>query len=174
MRTTVKVLGVSVLLLSVAACGGQSGSGASAPSTSASPAPGPTSVSPAPGSTSPAPVPLPSPSGPPQSRPTQGVPPGDTAPAPGQVDASALPPGYPHDLTLAQGGKVVVIQAEEGGCDKVGARAGEQTAQQAVVVVTVTKAPHGQMCPMHIREISLPVTLDQPLGGRKLVLRPGS
>lgn len=174
MRTTVKVLGVSVLLLSVAACGGQSGSGASAPSTSASPAPGPTSVSPAPGSTSPAPVPLPSPSGPPQSRPTQGVPPGDTAPAPGQVDASALPPGYPHDLTLAEGGKVVVIQAEEGGCDKVGARAGEQTAQQAVVVVTVTKAPHGQMCPMHIREISLPVTLDQPLGGRKLVLRPGS
>ena len=168
MRTTVKVLGMSVLLLSVAACGGQSGSGASAPSTSASPPPA--SVPP----TSPPPVPLPSPSGPPQSRPTQGVPPGDTAPAPGQVDASALPAGYPHDLTLAQGGKVVVIQAEEGGCDKLSASAGEQTVQQAVVVVTVTKAPHGQMCPMHIRDISLPVTLDQPLGGRKLVLRAGS
>ncbi|MDT8914153.1 hypothetical protein [Amycolatopsis sp. PS_44_ISF1] len=160
-----KVLGTSVLLLSVAACGGQPGPGAPAPSTPAAPAPG---------SSSPLPAPPPSPSGPAQGRPTQGVPPGDTAPAPGQVDASALPAGYPHDLTLAEGGKVVVIQAEEGGCDKISARAGEQTAEQAVVLVTVTKAPRGQMCPMHIKEASLPVPLEQPLGGRKLVLRPGS
>ncbi|WP_239154045.1 hypothetical protein [Amycolatopsis sp. FDAARGOS 1241] len=120
-----------------------------------------------------APAPPPSPVGPPQSRPTQGVPPGDTAPAPGQLDASALPAGYPHDVTLAQGGKVVVIHAEEAGCDHISAVAGEQTAQHVVVRVTVTKAPHGQMCPMHVREVSLPVPLSEPLGGRTLVLQPG-
>ncbi|MFF4600225.1 hypothetical protein ACQPXB_13655 [Amycolatopsis sp. CA-161197] len=135
--------------------------------------PSPTTPSVPSSPTLPPPMPLPSPSGPPQSRPTQGTAPGDTAPAAGQLDASALPAGYPHDVTLAQGGKVVVIHAEEGGCDHITAAAGEQTAQQAVVIVTVTKAPHGQMCPMHVREISLPVPLAEPLGGRKLVLRPG-
>lgn len=101
------------------------------------------------------------------------MPPGDTAPAAGQIDASALPGGYPHDVTLAQGGKVVVIHADEAGCDHIVAAAGEQTAQKAVVVITVTKAPRGQMCPMHVREVSLPVPLAEPLGGRTLVLRPG-
>ncbi len=68
---------------------------------------------------------------------------------------------------------MVVIQAEEGGCDHLSAKAGTQTAKEVVVLVTLTKAPHGQMCPMHIREVSLPVRLSEPLGGRQLMLRPG-
>ncbi|WP_134668173.1 MULTISPECIES: hypothetical protein [unclassified Amycolatopsis] len=161
-------MGASALLLTVAACGGNGTVAApvsSGPPSSSAPVSSPPPSSP---SVSPPPV-----SAPPKSRPTQGVPPGDTAPAAGQINASALPAGYPHDVTLAEGGSVVVIQAEEGGCDKLSAKAGEQTATQVVVLVTLTKAPHGQMCPMHIREISLPVRLAAPLGGRELVLKPG-
>ncbi|MGW4401980.1 hypothetical protein ACWEHA_42330 [Amycolatopsis nivea] len=161
-------MGASALLLTVAACGGN---GTVAAPVSSGPPASSTSVS-SPPSSSPSVSPPPA-SAPPKSRPTQGVPPGDTAPAAGQVNASALPAGYPHDVTLAEGGSVVVIHAEEGGCDKLSAKAGEQTATQVVVLVTLTKAPHGQMCPMHIREISLPVRLDAPLGGRELVLKPG-
>ncbi|WP_406629305.1 hypothetical protein [Amycolatopsis sp. WGS_07] len=157
-------MGASALLLTVAACGGKgtpAAPGSSSPVSVTSPPSASVPVAPPPGSA------------PPKSRPTQGVPPGDTAPATGQVNASALPPEYPHDVTLAEGGSVVVIQAEEGGCNKLSAKAGEQTAAQVVVLVTITKPPHGQMCPLHIREISLPVRLDAPLGGRELVLRPG-
>ncbi|MET9267744.1 hypothetical protein [Amycolatopsis sp. NPDC004079] len=164
-------MGASALLLTVAACG--SNGTTAAPVSSSGSASSPVSVSsPPPTSSSPSVAPPPA-SGPPKSRPTQGVPPGDTAPAAGQINASALPAGYPHDVTLAEGGSVVVIQAEEGGCDKLSAKAGEQTAAQVVVLVTITKAPHGQMCPMHVREISLPVRLAAPLGGRELVLKPG-
>ncbi|GAA3531072.1 hypothetical protein GCM10022222_12650 [Amycolatopsis ultiminotia] len=122
-----------------------------------------------------APPPAPSsvPPGPPQSRPTQGVPPGDTAPAAGQVDASALPAGYPHDVVLADGGSTVVVQAEEAGCDQVSAAAGEQNGDHVVVTVTLVRAPHGKMCPMHVRETPLPVRLAEPLGARKLLLRAG-
>ncbi|MEV6898186.1 hypothetical protein [Amycolatopsis sp. NPDC051372] len=165
---------MSVLLLSAAACGGGGAAPAGPGPASSSPSSSVPSVPSVPPSTKlPPPMPLPSPSGPPQTHPTQGPPPGDTAPAAGQIDASALPAGYPHDVTLAQGGKVVVIHADEAGCDHIMAAAGEENAQQAVVVVTVTKAPHGQMCPMHVREVSLPVPLAEPLGGRQLVLRPG-
>ncbi|MGW7536101.1 hypothetical protein [Amycolatopsis sp. NPDC054798] len=162
-------MGASALLLTVAACGGN---GTVAAPVSSSPASSSVSSSVAvPSSPSVSPPPV---TAPPKSRPTQGPPPGDTAPAAGQVNASALPADYPHDVTLAEGGAVVVIQAEEGGCDKLSAKAGEQTATQVVVLVTKTKPPHGQMCPMHVREISLPVRLAAPLGGRQLVLRAGS
>ncbi|MYW95855.1 hypothetical protein G3I59_35940 [Amycolatopsis rubida] len=161
-------MGASALLLTVAACGGN---GTVAAPVSSGPPSGSVPVSSPPPSSPPvSPPPV---SAPPKSRPTQGVPPGDTAPAAGQINASALPAGYPHDVTLAEGGSVVVIQAEEGGCDKLSAKAGEQTATQVAVLVTITKAPHGQMCPMHVREISLPVRLAAPLGGRELVLKPG-
>ena len=162
-------MGASALLLTVAACGGK---GTAAAPVSSSPAPV-TSPSSSLVPSSSVPVVPPPGSAPPKSRPTQGVPPGDTAPAAGQVNASALPAEYPHDVTLAEGGSVVVIQAEEGGCNKLSAKAGEQTAAQVVVLVTITKPPHGQMCPLHVREISLPVRLAAPLGGRELVLRPG-
>ncbi|MBB4684829.1 hypothetical protein [Amycolatopsis jiangsuensis] len=109
----------------------------------------------------------------PRSRPTQGVPAGDRAPAAGQVDVSALPAGYPRDVTLAEGGSTVVIQAEQAGCDHLSAAAAEQTSGQVVVVVTLTRSSHGKKCPMHVKETPLPVRLAAPLGARKLVLRPG-
>ncbi|WP_020657958.1 hypothetical protein [Amycolatopsis benzoatilytica] len=171
MRITGKILGAGALLLIVTACGGGATSGAGSPSSSSAPSSGtastPVSV---PSSVSVAPPPS---GAPPKSQPTQSVPPGDTALAPGQLDASALPDGYPHDVSLANGGTVVVIQAEEAGCNKLSAKAGEQTPSQVVILVTVAKPPRGQMCPFHVREVTLTVPLSAPLGARKLVLRPG-
>ncbi|RJQ83576.1 hypothetical protein [Amycolatopsis panacis] len=165
MRRTGKILGTGALLLVVAGCGAHNAG--SAPSSTP---PASTTTPPAPSTTPPSP----STNVPPRSHPTQGVPPGDTDPAANQVDVSALPADYPHDVTLADGGATVVIQAEQAGCERLSAAPGEQTASQVVVTVTLTQAPRGQMCPMHIKENPLFVHLNAPLGGRQLVLRPGS
>ena len=41
------------------------------------------------------------------------------------------------------------------------------------MLVTVTTAAKGQMCPDYIRDISIPLTLAAPLGTRTVVLRQG-
>ncbi|PFG56491.1 hypothetical protein ATK36_0003 [Amycolatopsis sulphurea] len=172
MRRTGKVLGTGALLLVVVGCGAHNAGSApsSTPPAATTTPPASTTTPPASTTTPPAP----STNVPPRSHPTQGVPPGDTDPAANQVDVSALPADYPRDVILADGGATVVIQAEQAGCDRLSAAPGEQTASQVVVTVTLTRAPRGQMCPMHIKENPLFVHLNAPLGGRQLVLRPGS
>jgi len=162
---------MGLLLVTVTACGA-SGTGSAAPGTAA-----PSSTTP---STPAFPVPpspttsLPStPPGPPQTKPTQGVPPADGAVGESQVDARTFPPAYPRTLLLADRGKTLILQAEEGGCRRIAAHLGEQTAQQVVVLVAVSSPPKGQMCPDYIKTISVPLALSAPLGSRKVVLRAG-
>ncbi|MEV6877286.1 hypothetical protein [Amycolatopsis sp. NPDC051128] len=165
MRTTVKLLGTGLLLLTVTACGASTGAGGPAAS-SAGPST-PTTLSS---------VPTPTPALPPSQtvgRPTQGIAPGDDVVAETQVDARGLPEGYPRSLFRAIDGRTLVLQAEEGGCRRISARVGEQTAQQVVVLVAVGSAPKGQLCPDYIREIKIPLALDAPLGTRTVVLRQG-
>ncbi|MFI5586842.1 hypothetical protein ACIA5G_17490 [Amycolatopsis sp. NPDC051758] len=167
MRTTVKLLGTGLLLLTVTACGASSGgapAGNPAPATSSS-VPG--TVTPTVGPTA---APPPSPT---VGRPTQGIAPGDDVVAETQVDARTLPEGYPRSLTRSLDGKTLILQAEEGGCRRISAHVGEQTAQQVVVLVAVTAAQKGQMCPDYIREITIPLPLAEPLGTRTVVLRQG-
>jgi hypothetical protein len=166
MRTTVKLLGTGLLLLAATACGaGQSGAGApaaSSPETSASPSLPPASSSPA--------VPPPSQT---VGRPTQGIAPGDDVIAETQVDARGVPDGYPRSLFRATDGRTLILQAEEGGCRRISARVGDQTAQQVVVLMTVTAPQKGQMCPDYIKETRIPLALAAPLGSRTVVLRQG-
>jgi hypothetical protein len=167
MRTTVKLLGTGLLLLAATACGAaQSGAGAPAPSSSASlpssslpPASGPPTVAPPPSQT--------------VGRPTQGIAPGDDVIAETQVDARGVPEGYPRSLFRATDGRTLILQAEEGGCRRIAARVGDQTAQQVVVLMTVTAPQKGQMCPDYIKEIRIPLALAAPLGDRTVVLRQG-
>ncbi|MEU4254302.1 hypothetical protein AB0F15_43615, partial [Amycolatopsis sp. NPDC026612] len=98
---------------------------------------------------------------------------GAPPPAETQVDARGLPEGYPRSLTRSLDGRTLILQAEEGGCRRVSARVGEQTAQQVAVLVTVSSAPKGQMCPDYIKEIKVPLALAAPLGTRTVVLRQG-
>ncbi len=168
MRNTAKLLGMAVLLVTVTACGA---SGVD-PAVSAPP---PSGSSTAPSTTAPSTssTQVPPPTGPPQSRPTQGVPPADGALAESQVDAKTLPEGYPRTLLLADRGQTLVLQAEEGGCRKISARLGDQTAQQVVVLVAIAQPKKGQMCPDYIRNVSIPLALAAPLGSRTVILRQG-
>ncbi|WP_410632688.1 hypothetical protein [Amycolatopsis sp. cmx-4-83] len=152
MRT---LLGTVLLLLTLTACGARSDSGAtsSSPSSSSVPAPPPPSQT--------------------VGRPTQGIAPGDDVIAESQVDARSLPEGYPRSLTRSLDGKTLILQAEEGGCRHISARVGDQTAQQVVVLIAVSAAKKGQMCPDYIREITVPLALTEPLGTRTVVLHQG-
>jgi hypothetical protein len=168
MRTTVKRLGTGLLLLTVTACGASTGTPAgggagTGPET-------PTTAPTAPGTvTPPFDPPPPGTAG----RPTQGIAPGDDVVAETQIDARGVPEGYPRSLSRATDGRTVILRAEEGGCRRVSARIGAQTAAQVVVLVTVSAAPKGQMCPDYIKEISIPLALAAPLGTRTVVLRQG-
>jgi hypothetical protein len=173
MRTTVKLLGAGLLLLTATACAANSGAGAPAGASSA-----PTTSTSVPGTVTPTLGPSSSPApGPPPSqtvgRPTQGIAPGDDVVAETQVDVRGLPEGYPRSLTRSLDGRTLILQAEEGGCRRVSARVSEQTAQQVVVLVAVASAPKGQMCPDYIKEIKVPLALVAPLGTRTVVLRQG-
>lgn len=168
MRTTVKLLGTGLLLVAATACGAaQSGAGApaasssspSVPSSSLPPVSGPPTVAPPPSQT--------------VGRPTQGIAPGDDVIAESQIDARGLPEGYPRSLTRSIDGRTLILQAEEGGCRRVSARVGDQTPQRVVVLVGVTAAKKGQMCPDYIKEITVPLALAEPLGTRTVVLAQG-
>ncbi|WP_284745206.1 hypothetical protein [Amycolatopsis sp. RTGN1] len=169
MRTTVKLLGTGLLLLAVTACGAAT-SGAGAPAASSTGPETPTTSASPPVSGSPTIAPPPSQT---VGRPTQGIAPGDDAIAETQIDARTLPEGYPRTLVRSVDGKTLTLQAEEGGCRRVSAHVGEQTAQQVSVLIAVTAAKKGQMCPDYIREITIPLALAEPLGTRTVVLRQG-
>ncbi|WP_370942796.1 hypothetical protein AB5J62_27415 [Amycolatopsis sp. cg5] len=99
--------------------------------------------------------------------PTTSLPVSGPVPAP-QIDTAALPPEYPKNVTTA--GNDLLIKAEEGGCEKLRATVAEQNEQRVAVRLVKLDTRPGEMCPMYIREVTLTVTLDQPLGQRTLVL----
>ena len=114
------------------------------------------------------------------SSPTKSVPPGkprltvpegsDPVP-PAKIDATALPAGYPREVWTANGGTVLNIRAEEGGCGHALGEAAEQTADRVVVNLSETKAQTGQMCTMDIRYPVISVALAAPLDQRTVVLK---
>ncbi|MBB5156288.1 hypothetical protein BJ970_003822 [Saccharopolyspora phatthalungensis] len=86
------------------------------------------------------------------------------------VDASMLPKGYPTKVWTQDDGAVVVATGQEGGCSKVHAELGEQTADHVkVVFVEETPEPPG-ICTMDLRYPPVAVRLDAPLEARKVVL----
>lgn len=157
------------MLFAVAACGGQSETGAPAnggtlPVSSSAPAAPTEVVTPTPPASTP---------GNPPGRPRQVVPEDSEVVPIEQIDASGLPDGYPRDVTSSNGGTMLSMRAEEGGCAHVNAAPAEQDAKQVVVNLTQTTAQTGQMCPQYIRNVKLSVTLSAPLGQRTLVLKVG-
>ncbi|MEQ0557535.1 hypothetical protein ABJI51_00535 [Amycolatopsis sp. NEAU-NG30] len=160
MRT---LLGTVLLLVTLTACGARSESGAPPPAT-------PPTSSAEPGTVTPTLGPPPSQT---VGRPTQGIAPGDDVVAESQIDARGLPEGSPRSLFRSTDGKTLTLEAEEGGCRRISARVGEQTDRQVVVLVAVTSAPKGQMCPDYLKEIRIPLALTAPLGTRTVVLRQG-
>jgi hypothetical protein len=173
MRTKVKLLATGLLLLTATACGASTGTPAGGgvnPPATAPVVPTASTIPTVPGTVTPTFDPPPPGTA---GRPTQGIAPGDDVVAETQVDARGLPEGYPRSLFRGLDGRTLTLQAEEGGCRRISARVGDQTAQQVVVLVTVGSAPKGQLCPDYIKEIRIPLALAAPLGTRTVVLRQG-
>ncbi|WP_410575060.1 hypothetical protein [Amycolatopsis sp. cmx-4-61] len=152
--------GTGALLLMVTACAGrgtptnQPAGDVSTPAASSS-----ASVLPAP--------PEPNPPG----KPRLTVPEG-SAPVPArQIDATALPAGFPREVWTANGGTVLDIRAQEGGCGHALGEAVEQAADHVVVNLSETKAQTNQMCTMDIRYPVISVALAAPLDQRTVVLK---
>lgn len=164
MRYLAKVVGTGAVLLMATACAGQG-------MPTSQPAAGGTSAAPT-GSVSPGESVLPtSPSANPPGKPRLTVPEGSTPVPPDKVDAAALPKNYPHEVWTANGGTVLNIRAQEGGCGHALGEATEQAGDHVVVNLSETKAQTGQMCTMDIRYPVISVALAAPLDQRTVVLK---
>lgn len=86
-----------------------------------------------------------------------------------QVDASALPEGYPRLVWTEGDGHTVGAYGQEGGCTAVHAELREQTAK-LVRLAFVEVATSAGPCTMDLRFRTLTVVLDAPLAGRTVIL----
>ncbi|WP_326833749.1 hypothetical protein VSH64_02140 [Amycolatopsis rhabdoformis] len=163
MRYLTKLVGTGLILATVTACGGQE-------TMATHPASGGDSVAPS-GSVTTSPSAMPPAPPNPTGKPRLEVPAGSTPVPAGKVDATALPSGFPHEVYTANGGTILNVRAEEGGCGHALGEAIEQTAQRVVVDLSETKAQTGQMCTMDLRYPYLSVALAAPLGERTVVLK---
>jgi hypothetical protein len=166
MRYSAKVVGTGALLLVVTACAGQD-----MPTNRPGGSTGSVSV-PAPASPSPSGSVLPAPPEPnPPGKPRLTVPEGSTQVPAAQIDATALPAGFPREVWTANGGTVLDIRAQEGGCGHALGEAAEQAGDHVVVNLSETKAQTNQMCTMDIRYPVISVALATPLDQRTVVLK---
>ncbi|HEY6423378.1 MAG TPA: hypothetical protein VIY28_09080 [Pseudonocardiaceae bacterium] len=86
-----------------------------------------------------------------------------------QIDASALPSGYPRLVWTQGDGRALGLYGQEGGCTYVHSDLREQTPRLvriALVEVTTRSGP----CTKELRFLALATQLDAPLGGRTVVL----
>lgn len=167
MRCIAKLVGTGLVLIAATACAGQGASpepaGGKASVSSSAPPPSDVATPTPPSSAGPQPAN-------PPGRPKQVVPEGSVSVRASQIDATALPAGYPREVSTSNGGTVLSIKAEEGGCGHTSAAPVEQTAQRVVINLTETQAHTDQMCTMEIRTLVVSATLNAPLGDRTVVL----
>jgi hypothetical protein len=162
MRYLAKVVGTGAFLLMATACGGRQ-----MPAASGGESVAPTAVSPSPSeSVLPAP-----PTANPPGKPRLTVPEGSTPVPADKIDATALPDGFPREVWTANGGTVLNIRAQEGGCGHALGEAAEQAGDHVVVNLSETKAQTNQMCTMDIRYPVISVALVTPLDQRTVVLK---
>jgi hypothetical protein len=68
-------------------------------------------------------------------------------------------------------GRILTVQAQEGGCNRASAETTEQTDAKVVITLVETQPAETGMCTMDIRYPIVSVTLDKPLGNRPVALR---
>ncbi|MER6761143.1 MULTISPECIES: hypothetical protein [Amycolatopsis] len=158
---TTRLAGAALVLTMAAACGSPT-SMANAPASGTESAPPSGSGSASASASTPVPPP-----GKPQFDPPQGA----VRVPDNRVDGAALPKTFPKEVYSDNGGTVLVVRAEEGGCGHALGEAVEQSAQKVVVDLSETKAQTGQMCTMDLRHPVISVALAAPLGERTVVLK---
>ncbi|MEV7555876.1 hypothetical protein AB0N89_40195 [Amycolatopsis sp. NPDC089917] len=169
MRYLTNVIGLGLIVVAVSACGAQN----QAAEPAAGPGSGTLSTVPpsptAPPSSAPPSVPGSQPGMP--GAPRQEVPEGSTKVPDKQLDGSALPADYPREVYTSNGGTILNIRGQEGGCGHATAEAAQQDGTRVTVNLTELKGQTGQMCTMDIRHPVISVALAQPLGERTVVLK---
>jgi hypothetical protein len=153
-------------MLLAAACGQQEEVGFGGPPPTASGTSIPAASGPSGGNqVSPSPIP-------PSMAPLNPAPPPGTQAVPAQqVDASALPEGYPSVAwTEGDGTTVGAYGVASGGCVEVRGELAEQNAQRVVLRMVEHTTSTGA-CTMEIRYPPVTVKLAEPLGDRTVVLQ---
>ncbi|MFJ6674043.1 hypothetical protein ACIQMJ_23275 [Actinosynnema sp. NPDC091369] len=92
---------------------------------------------------------------------------GETEVPSAQVDSGAL--GHQEPVWTSADARTVRITGEEGGCDRVRAEVTAQSGDQVMITLVTTTYP-AAACTADIRHVPLDVTLDAPLGSRRIVL----
>ncbi len=169
MRYLTNVIGLGLIVVAVSACGAQN----QAAEPAAGPGSGTLSTVPPSPTVAPSSSPTPAPGSQPgiPGAPRQEVPEGSTKLPDKQLDAAALPADYPREVYTSNGGTILNIRGQEGGCGHATAEAAQQDGNRVTVNLTELKGQTGQMCTMDIRHPVISVSLAAPLGERTVVLK---
>jgi hypothetical protein len=93
---------------------------------------------------------------------------GETEVPSAQVDSGAL--GHPEPVWTSADARTIRVTGEEGGCDRVRAEVTAQSGDQVLITLVTTKYAESAACTADIRHVPLDVTLDAPLGQRRILL----
>lgn len=97
---------------------------------------------------------------------------GPTEVAATQVDGGTLPDHYKRQAWTSADGRTVQVVGIAGGCKTASAEVTAQSGDQVSITLVTTyyPPPSGVLCTQELRDVPLNVTLDAPLGSRRLVL----
>jgi hypothetical protein len=107
----------------------------------------------------------------PDRQPARKPPAGGERVAAEQIDATALPEGYPVLVWTEDGGRAIGVVTQEGGCGKATVEVPTQDATKIVVTMVETVPSTPQPCTMDLRYPKVVADLDQPLDRRTVVLK---
>ncbi|WP_447006469.1 hypothetical protein ACRAKI_08320 [Saccharothrix isguenensis] len=115
-----------------------------------------------------------------ETQPDQPPPRTSAAPLPGgptevqaeRIDGSTLPDHYEQKAWTSEDGRTVQVVGVAGGCKTASAEVTAQSGDQVLITLVTTyyAPPEGSLCTQELRDVPLNVTLDAPLGSRRLVL----
>ncbi|HEY2694855.1 MAG TPA: hypothetical protein VGJ45_05260 [Pseudonocardiaceae bacterium] len=149
MRRLGPVVGIAVLALLVADCGGHStGSAQNQPAVAIAPT----------STTAP-------------DLPNVHLPAGAVPVAGAKVDARALPAGYPRLVWTEGNGGVVGFFAEQGACTTASASVIGETDLAVTVRLVITQPASTKPCPQYLLNKEMTVNLDRPLGSRTVIMQ---
>lgn len=99
--------------------------------------------------------------------------PGGPTPVPAErIDASTLSELYKKDVQVSADGRTLRVIGLAGGCKRASAEVAAQAADQVRITLVTTYYPPagGGLCTQELYDVPLNVTLDAPLGDRRVVL----
>lgn len=89
-----------------------------------------------------------------------------------QVDGGTLPDTHKRQAWTSADGRTLQVVGLAGGCKTASAEVTAQSGDQVLITLVTTyyPPPDGGLCTQELRDVPLNVTLDAPLGSRRVVL----